>query len=92
MDSPPKEETPNIELPHDFNKLFDVDDDVGTYTIAHFSVSSEDEEEDVNSNNVWEHAIDILFKLTPLQKSSENGSNIKSWMMWNSFTNGMRNI
>ena len=38
LDSPPKEETPNIELPHDYNKLFDVDDDAGTYTIADLSV------------------------------------------------------
>ena len=25
-------------------------------------------------------------------KASENGSNIKTWMMWNSLSNGMRNI
>ena len=30
LDSPPKEETPSIELPHDESKLFDVDDDVET--------------------------------------------------------------
>ena len=38
MDSPPKEETTNIELPHDENKLFDADDDVATSTIADLSV------------------------------------------------------
>ena len=46
-------ETPNIELPNDATKLFDVDDDVGTSTIADLSVPSEDEEEEVKSNNVW---------------------------------------
>ena len=66
LDSPPEEETPNIELPNDENKLLDVDDDVGTYTIADLSVPSEAEEEGGKSNNVWEHAIDILFKLSPL--------------------------
>ena len=63
FNSPLKEETPNIELPNDENKLFDVDDDVGTSTIPDLSVPSEDEEKEVKSNNVWEHAIDILFKL-----------------------------
>ena len=66
MDSPPKEETPNIDLPNDENKVFGVDDDVGISTIAVLSVPSEEEEEEVKSNNVWEHAIDILFKLSPL--------------------------
>ena len=33
LDSPLKEEAPNIELPNDENKLFDVDDNVGTSTI-----------------------------------------------------------
>ena len=28
LDSPLKEEAPNIELPDDENKLFDIDDDV----------------------------------------------------------------
>ena len=60
------EETPNIGLPNDENKLFDVDDDVGTSTIAGLSVPSEVEEEAVKPNNVWEHAIDIIFKLSPL--------------------------
>ena len=45
--------------------MFDVDDDVGTSTIPDLSLPSEDEEE-VISNNVWEHASDILFKLYPL--------------------------
>ena len=66
LDSPHKEESSNIELQNDENILFDVDDDVGTSTIADCSVPSEDEEEEVKSNNVWEHAIDIVFKLSPL--------------------------
>ena len=65
MDSLSKDETPNIELPNDENKLFDVDDDVGTSTIADLSVHCEDEEEEVKSNNVWEHAIDIPFTTSP---------------------------
>ena len=64
-----KEETPIIELPND-KKMFDVENDVGTSTIPDFSLPSEDKEEEVKSNNVWEYAIDVLFKL-----SLENGSN-----------------
>ena len=66
MDSPPKEEIPIIGLPNDENKLFDVDDDVGTSTIADLSVLSEEEEEEVKSKNIWEYGIDILFKLSSL--------------------------
>ena len=62
LDSPPKEETPNIELPNDENKLLDVDDDVGTYTIADLSVPGEAEEEGGKSNNVWEHADNYIQK------------------------------
>ena len=72
FDSHPKEETPNIELPNDENKLFDVDDDVGTSTIGDLSVPSEVEEKEVKSNNIWEHAIDILFKLSPLHSDVES--------------------
>ena len=77
MDSPSKEETSNIELPNDENKLFDVNDDVGTSTIADLSVPSEDKEEEVKSNNVWEHAIDILFILSPLHP---DGKSLKKWV------------
>ena len=52
MDSPPKEQTTNIELPYDGNKLFDADDDVATSTIADLSVPSRDEEKVVKPNNV----------------------------------------
>ena len=66
LESSLKDEAPNIELPNTENELFDVDDDVGTSTISVVSVPSEDEEEEVSSVNVWEHAIDILFQLSPL--------------------------
>ena len=77
MDSPLNEETPNIELPNKENKLFDVDDDVGTSTIPDLSVCSEDEEEEVKSNNVWEHTIDILCKLSPLHP---DGKSLRKWV------------
>ena len=33
-----------------------------------------------------------FLHFTLMGKASEYGSNIKTWMMWNNFTNGMRNI
>ena len=68
LDPSIKEETPIIELPNDENKLFDEVDDVRTFTIADLSLLSEDEEEEVKSNNVWEYAIDVRFKLSPLHE------------------------
>ena len=67
MDPSIKMETPIIELQKCENKLFDEEDDVGTSTITDLSLPSEDEEEEVKSNNVWEYAIDALFKLSPLR-------------------------
>ena len=92
MDSPPNKETPNMELPSDENKLFDVDDDVGTSTIADLSVPSEEEE--VKSNNIGNMPLISYLNFlhfTLMEKASENGSYIKTWMIWDSFTNGMRN-
>ena len=66
LDPSLKEETPIVELPSDGTKLFDEDDDVWTSTIPDFPVPSEDEEEEVESNNAWEYAIDVLFKPSPL--------------------------
>ena len=77
MESSLKDEAPNIELPNDENKFFDVDDNVGTFTIPDLSVPSEDEEEAVNSNNVCKHAIDILFKLSPLHP---DGKSLRKWV------------
>ena len=77
MDSPPKEETPNIQLSNDESKLYYVDNDVGTSSIADLSVPCEVEDEEVKSNNVWEHAIDILFKLSPLHP---DGKSLRIWV------------
>ena len=60
MDPSLKEENSIIELPNDENTLFDEDDDVGTSTIPDLSLPSEDEEEEVKFNNVWEYAIDLV--------------------------------
>ena len=57
--------------------MFDVDDDVGTSTIPDLSVPSEDGEEEVKSNNVSEHAIDILFELSPLHP---DGKSLRKWV------------
>ena len=65
-------ETPIIELPNDENKLFDEENDVGTSTIPNLSLPSEDEEEEVKSNNVWEYATDVLFKLSPLHAEGKS--------------------
>ena len=46
--------------------MFDVDDDIGTSTFAELSVSSEDE-----------HAIDILFKLSPIHP---DGKSLRKWV------------
>ena len=71
MDPSLKVETSIVELPNDENNLFDEEDDVGTSTIPDLSLPSEDEEEEVKSNNVWEYAIDVLFKLSPLHPEGE---------------------
>ena len=72
LDPSIKVETPIIELPNDENKLFDEEDDVGTSTITDLSLPSEDEEEEVKSNNIWEYAIDVLFKLSPLHHEGKS--------------------
>ena len=55
---------------------------------------SEVEEEEVKSNNVWEHAIDILFKLSPLHP---DGNSLRKWVKHQNMDdmeqfNGMGNI
>ena len=72
-------ETPIIELPNDENKLFDEEDDVGTSTSPDLSLPSEDEEEKVKSNNVWEYAIYVLFKLSPLHPE---GKSPRKWVKY----------
>ena len=92
MDSSIKGETPIVELINNENKLFDVDDDVGTSTITDLSLPSEDEEEEIKSNNVWEFAIDVLFKLSPLHPEGkclrkwvkhQDMENMESFFLWN---------
>ena len=77
LDPSLKQETPIAEFPNDENKLFDKDDDDGTSTIPDVSLPIEDEEEEVNSNNVWEYAIDVLFRLFPLHPE---GKCLKKWV------------
>ena len=72
LDSPLMEETPNIVLPNDENKIFHVDDDMGTSTIPDLPMPSEDDEEEVKSINVWEHTIDILYNLSPLRPDAKS--------------------
>ena len=79
LDPSLKVETPTVELPNNENKLFDEDDDVVTSTIPDLSLPSEDEEEEVMSNNVWEYAIDVLFKLSPLHPEGEN---LRKWVKY----------
>ena len=62
LESPPKTELPNAELPKDENKLFDEDDELGTSSRPDLSIASEKQETPLN--NVWDHAIDTLFKLS----------------------------
>ena len=75
------------------NKLFDEDDDVGTSTSPDLSLPSEDEEEEVKSNNVWEYAIDVLFKLSPLHPERKY---LRKWVKYQDmetieqFFNGMK--
>ena len=70
---------PIVELPNDENKLFDEEDDVGTSTIPDLSLPSGDEEEEGKSNNVWEYAIDVLFKLSPLHPQ---GKSLRKWVKY----------
>ena len=93
LDPSLKVETPTVELPNNENKLFDEDDDVVTSTIPDLSLPSEDKEEEVMSDNVWEYAIDVYSNCPHSilkEKISESGSNIKTWRLWNSFSHGMK--
>ena len=72
-------ETPTVELPNDENKLFDKDDDTGESTIPDLSLPSEDEEEEVKSNNIWEYVIGVLFKLSSLHPE---GKSLSKWVKY----------
>ena len=71
LEAPPKTELPKLELPRNENKLFDEGDEMVTSTIPDFSVASEEEQE-TPLTNVWDHAIDILFKLSTVHPDGEN--------------------
>ena len=62
MDPSIKVETPTIELPNDTE----------TSTIPDLSLPSEDDEEVVKSNSVWEYAINVLFQLSPLHPEGKS--------------------
>ena len=79
MDPSLEVETPIVELLNDENKLFDEEDDVETSTIPDFSLPSDDEEEEIKSNNVWEYAIDVLFKLPLLHPE---GKSLRKWFKY----------
>ena len=79
LDPSLKVETPTVELPNDENKLFDEDDDVRTSAIPALSLPSEDEEEEVESNNVWEYAIDVIFRLSLLHPE---GKCLRKWVKY----------
>ena len=84
LDSPPKYETSNIELPNDEIKLFDVDDDVGTSAIADRSVPSKMKRKKKNPTmfgNMLLISYSNFLHFTLMGKASENGSNIKTWMI-----------
>ena len=79
LDPSIKVETAIVELPNNENKLFDEEDDVGTSTIPDLSLPSEDEEEEVKSSNVWEYAVDVLFKLSQLHPE---GKSLRMWVKY----------
>ena len=74
LDSPPKTALPKVELPKDENKLFDKDDEFGASTIPDLSMATP-------LKNVWDHAIDILFKLSTVHPDR------KSLQMWVKYRN-----
>ena len=79
LDPSIKVDTPIIDLLNDENKLFGKEDDEGTSTIPDLSLPSEAEEEEVKSNNVWEHTIDVLFKLSA---PHAEGKSLRKWVKY----------
>ena len=72
-----KEDTPKLETPNDENKLFDEDDDVGNSTIPDLSLPSEDDEEELKLNGVWEYALNDLFQLSHVHAE---GNSLRNWV------------
>ena len=77
LESPPKDKLPKIELLKDENKLFCEDDNIGTSTVPALSIASEEEE--IPLNDVWNHAIDTLFKLSTLHS---DGKSHTKWVQY----------
>ena len=77
METSNKEDTPKLEIPNDENKLFDEEDDVGNSTIPDLSLPSEDKEEELKLNGVWEYAINDLFQLSPVHAE---GKSLRNWV------------
>ena len=57
--------------------MFDEEDDVENSIIPDLSLPSEDEEEEVKFNGVWEYAINDLFQLLPLHAE---GKSLRNWV------------
>ena len=70
-------ETRIIKLPNDETKLFDEEENVGTSSIPDLSLPSEDDEEEVISNNVWDYTINDLFKLS---SQHAEGKSCRKWI------------
>ena len=79
LDPSIKVETPIIELSNDENKLFDLEDDVGTSTMPDLSLPSEDEEEEVKCNDMWEYTMYVLFQLSPLHAEAKS---LRKWVTY----------
>ena len=77
LEACPKDELPKVELPKDENKLIDEDDDVGTSSVPELSIASEEEE--IHHPNVWDHAIDALFKLSTIHS---DGKSLRKWAQY----------
>ena len=77
METLDKEDTPKRELSNGENKLFDEEDDVGNSTIPDLSLPSEDEEEALKPDGVWEYAINDFFQLPPVHTE---GKSLRCWV------------
>ena len=67
----PRVEPPKIELPIHENKLLDEDDDQATSTLPDLSIEPE-EQKDTSLTDIWDHAIDTLFKPSAFHPDGRN--------------------
>ena len=68
--------TPKVELPNDENKLSDEDDDQATSSIPDLSMEPKETKEPYHID-VWDHAIDTLFKLSTFHP---DGKSLHQWV------------